>query len=352
MALEGTIKEFGVAEILQLMAQQQKTGVLVVEHKDHSAEIYFLQGEITETRSSDQGVLLGEMLVRAGLVTEADVRRLLEKQKNTFEYIGQLLIREGLAKKDIIEHVILTQCYEIFYDILQWREGTYRFIPQQVRTDKYAPPLPGLETILLDVLRMIDEWPEIRQVIRTRDMIFGRVENVDITELDEDEMAVYNLADGSSTVQDIIDKSLLGRFAACKTICELLEGGFLRLVAEHPQRRIKKQRVSPEFLAAAGSYAGIIIAFCVLVLLPTGFPARVIPYASPSVQKESAVAGYFQANRENALRTALEMYRLTRGRYPDALSRLAEAGCITPDILADAPAYTSLSDSYRLGEAG
>jgi hypothetical protein len=277
------------------------------------------------------------------------VKRVLEKQKNTFEYIGQILIREGLAKKDIVEHVILTQCYEIFYDILQWREGTYRFVPQKVRTDRHLPPLPGLETILLDVLRMIDEWPEIRQVIKTSDMIFGRVENVDISELDEDEMAVYEVADGSNTVQDIIDKSLLGRYAACKTICELLEGGFLQLVAEHPQRRIKKQRISPEFLGAFASYAGLAIALGVLLLLPTGFPGGVVPYVLPDVESNSLISDYFSARRERALRTALEMYHLSRHQYPGTLSALSEEGFVSSDLLKGAPSYARMDDTYRLG---
>jgi len=46
MALEGKIVDFGVADILQLISQQQKTGVLIVERSDQSIEVLFWNGMI------------------------------------------------------------------------------------------------------------------------------------------------------------------------------------------------------------------------------------------------------------------------------------------------------------------
>ncbi len=77
MSLEGKLKDFGIADILQLLAQQQKSGLLLVERTSESAEIYFLNGLVIETRSSQHSDRLGEMLIRGGYVTREQVNAAL-----------------------------------------------------------------------------------------------------------------------------------------------------------------------------------------------------------------------------------------------------------------------------------
>ena len=51
MALAGTLKDFGIADILQLIGQQQKTGVLHLESKDQEVQIAFEDGNIVRAES-------------------------------------------------------------------------------------------------------------------------------------------------------------------------------------------------------------------------------------------------------------------------------------------------------------
>ena len=96
MSLEGKLKDFGIADILQLLAQQQKSGILLVERTGESAEIYFLNGLVIETRSSQHSDRLGEMLIRGGYVTREQVDAALAHQGDTFDYLGKILVRDGL----------------------------------------------------------------------------------------------------------------------------------------------------------------------------------------------------------------------------------------------------------------
>ncbi|MET0405181.1 MAG: DUF4388 domain-containing protein, partial [Cystobacter sp.] len=52
MALTGTLKDFGIADILQLIGQQQKTGVLALTHKDDSVHVAFKDGNIVKAESA------------------------------------------------------------------------------------------------------------------------------------------------------------------------------------------------------------------------------------------------------------------------------------------------------------
>ena len=68
MALKGTIKDFGVADILQLISQQGKTGVLVLRNEADEVTVTFLNGSVVgagrSIRSAEQ--LLGALLVQIG----------------------------------------------------------------------------------------------------------------------------------------------------------------------------------------------------------------------------------------------------------------------------------------------
>jgi len=46
MALQGTLKDFGIADILQLIGQQQKTGTLHLKSKDQDVQVGFKDGSI------------------------------------------------------------------------------------------------------------------------------------------------------------------------------------------------------------------------------------------------------------------------------------------------------------------
>ncbi|MFC1592315.1 DUF4388 domain-containing protein [Thermodesulfobacteriota bacterium] len=343
MALEGEIKEFGVADILQLMAQQQKTGILVVEHKDQSAEVYFRNGEIAETRSSKQMARLGDMLVQGKLIEQGELKKVLDKQKDTFEQLGQILIKDGYLKKEQLERIVLTQCYETFYDILQWRDGTYRFITEKVRSDSSLPPLPGLESILLDVLRMIDEWPDIKQIIRSFEMVFGKVADRDVGELEEDELPVYSLVDGHNTVQKVISGSLLGRFSTCKILIDLLQDGFIELVAETAAKEKAEERFSLKRCASAGSYAGLALALLVLVLLPTRFPENILPVLLEKYYGGSYLQQYFDRSAVLRLEKALRAFYVQNGSYPANVSDIVAAGFLTE---ADLQTSKGASISY------
>ena len=50
MALEGNLSSFGLEEILQLIAVQQKTGMLSVTIGEKSTVLFFRDGKIISTR--------------------------------------------------------------------------------------------------------------------------------------------------------------------------------------------------------------------------------------------------------------------------------------------------------------
>ena len=70
MALEGTLRDFSLADIFQLIGLQRKTGVLIVEGEDDTVTISFLGGQVVAAESAVRRLenRLGNLLLRAGYV--------------------------------------------------------------------------------------------------------------------------------------------------------------------------------------------------------------------------------------------------------------------------------------------
>ena len=85
MALKGTLKDFGIADILQLIAQQAKSGELTVRTKGQQVTVWFVGGNIVgaEENGRIQKDMLGSMMVRANELTQAELDYSLEIQRRT-----------------------------------------------------------------------------------------------------------------------------------------------------------------------------------------------------------------------------------------------------------------------------
>ena len=108
MALQGTLRDFSITEIIQLIGQQLKTGILKIHRGKNSVEIYFLDGMVVHVFSNYRGKkdLIGEILVKAQLITEEQLERVLRIQRETLKYLGEILVELQLLTKDDVLKVL------------------------------------------------------------------------------------------------------------------------------------------------------------------------------------------------------------------------------------------------------
>src|SRR5690349_23746825 len=94
MALTGTLEDFGIAEILQLIGQQAKSGVLHLASRDDEIHILIADGCVVsaEYAGRKQKERLGAMLLRAELITREDLDRALATQSRTLRRLGDILV--------------------------------------------------------------------------------------------------------------------------------------------------------------------------------------------------------------------------------------------------------------------
>jgi hypothetical protein len=349
MALQGTLKDFSITEIIQLIGQQLKTGILRIHRGKNLVEIHFVDGMIVHVYSNYRGKkdLIGEILVKAQLITEEQLERVLRIQKETLKYLGEILVELQLLTKDHVLKVISTQIYETIYDLFWWEDGTFNFDLKLVESYKKIPFALSTEQVLLNILRMVDEWSEIEKKVYSPNLVFQKILILKEKSLDplssqgylkeklasEQEM-IYNLVDGQRTVQEIIDRSLLGKFNASDILADLMEIGLIEVARIHTPNLIKK--VSGLRIKEALTYfyygASLVVIFSLLV------------YFKPTVLQHLGNSKIERANIEiplnlahqtqlKRIKDALEIYYMENGKYPDRIEELISSHLIGKDDL-------------------
>ena len=61
---------------------------------------------------------------------------------------------------------------ETIFEVLRWNEGSFHFSAQAVKHDKPPEKLLGAEQILMDGLRMVDEWQNLGRIVPSMDTVF------------------------------------------------------------------------------------------------------------------------------------------------------------------------------------
>ena len=104
MALEGSFKDFHIADIVQLIGLQRKTGILTLEGEEDTLSITFQDGAVVWVQSTrlpwEQRV--AQLLVSRGLVTSAQLQEARNVQKESKKKLGSILTERGLVQKNCL----------------------------------------------------------------------------------------------------------------------------------------------------------------------------------------------------------------------------------------------------------
>jgi len=315
MALEGSLKEFGLADILQLIYFQRKTGILTLEGRMDRVRLLFYEGNVvsSESKRRIEANRLGKALIKKGLIKDEDLQKALEEQKSTGAKIGNVLIKNGLVKKEQIQDIITSQITETVVQIFGWKEGIYEFSPQGVPVDKEIPVSIDTQHLLMEGLRIIDEWSLIEGKL-TLNTVFEKTGKSDI-ELTSDEKEMLGLVDGESDVSTILDTSHMDNFQASKTLVSLMERGAIEPTMAVPVSPII---VLPETAVPAKKKIPLANFVTAIVFLISVFVASV----PLSLQRNNDIDRINASKDIDEIRFKIEVYKYENGSYPSTIEQI------------------------------
>lgn len=366
MALKGTLKDFGIADILQLIGQQQKTGALVLTQKQDTVAVTFRDGNIlrAETTSRNRKDLIGSMLVSASLVTEQQLEFALETQKRTLQRLGDVLVSQGVLTEHKFKSMVQLQTSETLFKLFAWKAGTYEFEQKDVETENTLTPLRA-ESVLMEGFRRVDEWPVVRKRITSLQMSFEKLKELPPEELKKDdfdaalddafaeekksvnkgefksvgenERICYNLIVAGRTVQRIIELSALGEFETAKALCNLVNLEYARGIppAVKGGDDFESEGRSSAVLGVIGRIAVTMVVVGALLFIGTrlDFGAMKLGGSNATTYTDPAAQRFASQQQMSRVSAAIDLFRLEKGALPLGLNELVELDLLEADDL-------------------
>lgn len=354
VALHGNLRDFGIAEVFQLIGQQRKTGLLVVGEGSESVFLSFDEGRVVEGGSTGQegeGGALGSQLVRSGYLTRDQLRELVSESARSARPVPDLLLASGRVDPETLGEVQDLLTRETVFDIMRRKSGEFHFSAEPVVHDRPPERLLGAEQILMDGLRMLDEWQTFSAAVPSDEAVFRRVGGPESSRtfaqgggddrLDQVER-VLKLIDGRLSVRRVVDLSRIGTFEATRVLAELRQAGLIEVAAAEVRRAPRRAAGTKSMLPSLRTAVATVVPFALLAGLAGvaidrsgatgGLPGSPIP---------DRVMHRIGAESETELvRQLVELHAFETGAYPRRLEEVAERAAeldrsLTPARLAE-----------------
>lgn len=314
MALEGALKDFGLADILQLIYFQKKSGVLNLNGRDDQVQIVFYEGNVlsaeTQKKKKLEETRIEKLLVKKGLLKESDLESALMEQKNTGARVWDILINRKLLEKDILMPMLSAQVTETVVQLFSWKEGIYKFEQQAVVASADIPISLDTQQLLMDGLRVIDEWSQVTGRIAP-DTVFKASPKKGI-ELTSYEEGILKFIDGENDVRLIIDLSGIDDLHASKAFESLTKKGVIAPVSVAPVA------AETEAAPAVGSRSSLFRTVSIAVVLA----ALVLSVIALAFDKSDAFKKMRTIKKIDGLKFQAEVYKYSNGSYPDRLEQI------------------------------
>lgn len=154
MSVEGSLDLFSLPEILQMISQQGKTGILTIQGQQDIVAISFLAGRIVAADSLAHTVEegLAKVLVGEGLLSAAELARAgAEHQASGGRLLDLLVERRYLTRPQLLAALRL-QTIRQLESLLRWQVGDFKFYGgDEVSYEEGFQPI-SVEDLLLRTL--------------------------------------------------------------------------------------------------------------------------------------------------------------------------------------------------------
>jgi tetratricopeptide (TPR) repeat protein len=262
MAIEGPLKELSIQDVLQLLQLADKTGVLTVrsERLNDEAIVHFSRGDIVFAVRRRSTRRLGQLLIRAGKLTQRELDRALELQRaDPTRRLAEILLEMGSITEDELERQLRFQMEETIYELMAWDEGYFKF---EERTEIAAQRLLSrvrVDSLLMEGARRIDEWTRLESKVPGPETIpvLAPVSDREATPLDlrTEEWEVLAEIDGDRDIRRLAADLGRSAFDVAKIIYGLVSTGVVQVnnrSSRIPEMQLKTQIGEIERLLTEG----------------------------------------------------------------------------------------------------
>lgn len=245
MAIEGSLDLFSLADIMQVIAQQGKTGILTLQGERDIVAVSFSEGRIVAADSLNQTVeeALGEVLSGQGLVSPSDFAAAAREHQAGAGRLVDLLVEHGYLERHQVLEALRFHTYRALVDLLAWKSGDFKFYSgDEVSYESGFEPLSVEEFLFRSAEETAgeghptipDSWSlyvqgEVSKPVRVRkeDEVSAAAED-SVLVVTEFERRLLDLLATPRSVSDLVERTDSNEYRVRYSLHRLLASGAVR----------------------------------------------------------------------------------------------------------------------------
>jgi hypothetical protein len=232
MRLTGCIKGCELAAVLELLASQRHTGLLLLEAGDDRAQIALRDGLIAGAVHSVQGKVLQlqQYIYRLGLIDGVKLGVLCGMREDEGLSFEDVLIKGGVIDHGGLAEIVAFKIREIIAEMLSWEAVQYRFMHD------VSLYVASAVTVNLEVERLMDgagrqyeEWQKVAASFSWRNVMLRPAEQAHECALERDQSIIFRMVRAATPLQTLAAESGLGLYRTYQAAHRLIAAGLLTM---------------------------------------------------------------------------------------------------------------------------
>lgn len=234
MKFQGDIASLPLADVVQNLATNRKSGLLTVQLENQTRWITLDAGRIV-CYNDDIGFSVLEWFEEKGIIDPpSTLEKCLKKYRRAKrKSFGAILSETGLITLDDYKAHVKGLLRDMVCETLSYREGLFEFNENAVNDESYNREFVDSDlalsanSVLMEAARRFDEWISIRNSLPSENDIY-RVNPAEAEKIrqefadDEVIQEAVSLLDGTRSIREVISLIPFGRFHASRALAQLV----------------------------------------------------------------------------------------------------------------------------------
>ena len=363
MALQGSLADFNILNILQMIKLEGKTGKLTLSEGDDVVKITFDSGNIIYAESqpeADEG-RISRTILSNKLIPQKVWDQIEKEHNNKLTPFWEILARNANAHK-LVAELLRRQTVDNVYNALRWKKGDYEFdIMKSVKYDDKVMQRMDVDALLMEGCRLADEMPSllrampkfntyiVKNIVGDEDVDQASTEARKITgpqwqnslereilnarsiELTKSDGEALSVIGEGATFQEIMDSARQGQFDTAEALKRLLGQGIIK---------VSKKRVEVGSVNKVGGVLAFMVTavFLASIAVTGGIWRYAILESSAAVAERDNLSKVKTIDARIGLEKVLHglrVYYTFMGHTPKTIGELASKEILSPVDITD-----------------
>jgi hypothetical protein len=242
MALKGSLRDFSIVQILNLVNLAKKTGKLEIQGQNRESQLVFREGKLAYVQFGSEDNSLAAILQRNHKLTQSQAVILKERgAKMTDKQLGLMLVNANYVSLPDILASLQEYYTGIIRRFFTSVDGNFQFIPDIPAPADRIPMQIDLENIIIEGSRQMREWEQLSEEIPSLEMAVKFTDrpgtNIRSLNLSVAEWQVVKFVNPKNTISMIAQATKMNELEIRRVIYALLQAGVIEIIRHGGMQR-------------------------------------------------------------------------------------------------------------------